>query len=389
MASPHAGVFGARITQAREARGMTMSTLADLVQVSTTTISNYEAERHGVPIDKALDIARYLRQPLEFFQTKPLEDDGESGTSRFRSLRASQQKKAQVERRLLWLSEILTVLDRHVVLPPLRVPDPPYRTPGECLPIDTIEQVAAEVRALWDLGTGPLEDLTYAAEANGVIIQRLALESEIVDAYSRWSGYLNRPIILLNASKNNMVRSRFDLAHELGHLILQRNLDEAFAVTAGWKAIEREAHRFASALLLPRSSWLPEAASASTLNDYLRLKPRWMVSAKAMIYRARELGHLSSDDYTRLMKDYSRRRWNKGEPFDSEWQAEVPTLLREAAMLVSERKTQLRRELLRLDETDLEQLLGTDALSSSSVVPITLRSGGSPRGGDGDSHPYN
>ena len=45
-----------------------------------------------------------------------------------------------------------------------------------------------------------------------------------MDGFSGWDVVSNTPYIILGDDKGSAVRSRFDVAHELGHLILHRNL---------------------------------------------------------------------------------------------------------------------------------------------------------------------
>lgn len=59
-------------------------------------------------------------------------------------------------------------------------------------------------------------------EANGIYVSRGTLDAETLDACSEFDG--QRPYVFLNSDKNILVRSRFDCAHELGHLVLHRNI---------------------------------------------------------------------------------------------------------------------------------------------------------------------
>ena len=65
-------------------------------------------------------------------------------------------------------------------------------------------------------------DLLYQLEKSGIyIFERNMANNE--DAYSIWSN-TNKPFIILGIGKT-AVRRNFDLAHELGHLLLHRNID--------------------------------------------------------------------------------------------------------------------------------------------------------------------
>ncbi|WP_258866469.1 ImmA/IrrE family metallo-endopeptidase [Enterococcus mundtii] len=69
------------------------------------------------------------------------------------------------------------------------------------------------------------------------------------DAYSAWSTQ-NVPIIVLGIKKS-AVRRNFDLAHELGHLLLHPYVDFPLLDKNERQQVEREADYFASSFLLP------------------------------------------------------------------------------------------------------------------------------------------
>src|SRR5438094_162699 len=81
-------------------------------------------------------------------------------------------------------------------------------------------------------------------------LRALAIDAKEVDAFSMWHG--ETPFVFLN-TKKSCERSRFDAAHELGHLVLHRH-----GVPQGQQA-EAEANAFASAFLMPRASVLAMA----------------------------------------------------------------------------------------------------------------------------------
>ncbi|WP_439333717.1 ImmA/IrrE family metallo-endopeptidase [Staphylococcus warneri] len=75
-----------------------------------------------------------------------------------------------------------------------------------------------------------------------------------VDAYSFWSN-INIPFIILGSNKGVAVRRNFDIAHELGHLILHRNIQFDMLSNEEYKDLENEADIFASELLLPEEKF--------------------------------------------------------------------------------------------------------------------------------------
>src|SRR5699024_3355284 len=114
-----------------------------------------------------------------------------------------------------------------------------------------------------------------------------------IDACSTWDKD-NRPFVFLNYDKGSAVRSRFDLAHELGHLLLHSQIKESdFNKRSIYKRIEQEANYFASSFLLPEESFGNDL-QINSLSHYIVLKEKWKVSIAAMIYRDRKSTRLNS-----------------------------------------------------------------------------------------------
>ncbi|MFX4717515.1 ImmA/IrrE family metallo-endopeptidase, partial [Acinetobacter baumannii] len=92
----------------------------------------------------------------------------------------------------------------------------------------------------------------------------------------------------MNGDGRSACRERFGIAHELGHFSLH------IGVLTGDRLTETQANRFASALLLPRTTFATESRIAmrgSRLNwqGLSELKLRWGVSKAAILFRGRQL----------------------------------------------------------------------------------------------------
>lgn len=105
---------------------------------------------------------------------------------------------------------------------------------------------AALLREEWNLGSGPLPNLVHLCESRGIAFLGLPQLAESVDAYSFW---LDRNPFIFLARQKTPERSRFDVAHELGHLVLHRHNDDESSAFQ-----EREADTFASEFLIPRAA---------------------------------------------------------------------------------------------------------------------------------------
>ena len=170
------------------------------------------------------------------------------------------------------------------------------------------ETAADVVRMEWGLGEQPIPNLIHLLEVHGVRVFSLAEESREVDAFSTWRAGTGQPYIFLNTQKS-AEHSRFDAAHELGHLVMHWHHDAPQGRPA-----EHEAHTFASAFLMPRAGLLASAPRFVTRQEIMPHKRRWRVSAMAYIYRLHKLKQLSDWHYRTLTVEMSKLGYRTREP---------------------------------------------------------------------------
>lgn len=303
---------GEKVALARHFRGLTQSELADLVAVTPGRIG--QVEKGAVPSQTLLEaLGAVLGFEPEFF-TEGVPDQFTEENCYFRR-QASATAKSR--KRLLALGTLTAIIVRYLrtrlKLPEFNVPHVPVKSLGD------IEEAAEECRIQWGLGLDtPIMNLSRATERAGVVIVKLDANAERIDAFSR---YGDMSMIMLNTTKGSPSRTRFDLAHELGHLVMHRDNSTATHDR------EMEAHRFAGALLLPRQGFPAEFMAMRTWSwDYLfSLKRRWGVSVAAIVRRAYDLGLIDAAQYQRAYKYIHARGWHKGEPIEGEM--ERPELL--------------------------------------------------------------
>jgi Zn-dependent peptidase ImmA (M78 family)/transcriptional regulator with XRE-family HTH domain len=329
------GFVGERLAQARIARGMTAVALADLLEVSSSNITLYESGRQ-TPSPEAMErIVARLNMPRDFFMKKTpnLDKDGIN----YRSVSAATKAaRMRAEIRYAWLREIVTYLRKYLDFPKVNLPD--FNVPSDPRQIDpaTVEEMAIQCRAFYKLGDGPLPDLVPILEKSGVIISRGELGAETLDAFSQTPKDDEHPFIFLGSDKGSAVRSRFDCAHELGHILLHRGVNPSTARGLHvYSIMEKQCHHFAAALLLPESGFSREMY-APTLDSFAALKPRWRVAIAAMLKRTEDLGIITEDQAKRMWINLSRRGWRKEEPLDRQMIAEQPRLLRRSFELLLE-----------------------------------------------------
>lgn len=326
------GFESERLRQVLAARRLNQAQLASLVGVSPATISKWRSGKQA-PEREALErLASVVNVTPEWFTRPP---STKVMLPLFRSnASAHVAARAMLEARVEWAQDVALMLEEFVDYPILNLPTRQFRNPDEITP-DEIEAAASECRDLWRLGRMAVQDLALAVEGAGVIIIREETGISQIEGLSAWSEGLGRPIILLSADKDNGYRSRFDLAHELGHLILHRNISMP-TKRDRHKQLEQQAHRFAGAFLLPAETFANEVCTPATLDDLLLLKRRWGVSVAAIIMRLHALSILDEEGVQLLFKRRSARWGAKSEPGDGDRPPEKPRLLHRTIDLLVE-----------------------------------------------------
>lgn len=290
-------VTPSRITLARERRGLTASALAKMLGVARQTIAAWEAGTQEPTTANLESLAAVLAFPTSFFDAREVEPVPLGAVS-FRALSkmtASTRNVALASGRVALL--INEWLDERYWLPTLDVPTLGLQKPS---------QAADVVRHRWGLGNAPIANMTHLLESKGVRIFSLPPECTTLDAFSFW--WLRTPVILLAQGKT-AERRRFDLAHELGHLVLHADREGFQGQSA-----EDESNAFASSFLMPRAGMLARPLRNATLDVVLGERKRWRVAAMALTYRLNELGFLSEWEYRNLCVELSRRGFRGAEP---------------------------------------------------------------------------
>ena len=301
-------MIGARVRLAREFCGHTQHELADLAGVPLSAIGDIEAGRR---IDPSADIIEAVAAvtgfpPSYFYRQIPLPDLPE-GHYRKRARGASKQAK-QIRAQTQRLSEEIQSSVAAIGLPPVTIQQ---KQPVASL--DEIEALATEVRGWIGVGSRDcIPNLMRAAERAGIVVVRLPNQMDDYDSYSAWPDPTlgGRPVIVLTDGHPGD-RDRFNVGHELGHLILHsgdRGIDP--------KSAELQAHRFAGALLLPKAAAKPALRQPLTLRTLMDVKATFGISIAAAARRALDLGYITRTYYVSLQKQLSNRKWRKQEPVD-------------------------------------------------------------------------
>jgi len=286
-----------RLTLARKRRGLPLTELSAQVGVSLQSLSNYENGRQEPSPNVVQKLSESLEFPAAFFSAPDIDLlQAKNVSFRARSkLPARKRDMALSVGRLAiefhdWLSQRFNLPQPD--LPSLNKPDP--------------EIAAGMVRARWGLGVAPVSNMVHLLEAHGIRVFSLAPEYSEVDAFSMF--YEGTPFVFLNTMKT-AARSRFDAAHELGHLVLHGQGCDLVK-----SAAEQEANEFASSLLMPRESVIAHMPPSPLIDQIIYGKQIWNVSALALTYRLHDIGMLSDWHYRTACVELGQRGYRSAEP---------------------------------------------------------------------------
>lgn len=291
-----------RITLARELRGISKTELARVLGMTTRALQDYESL--GAPKSRQGDLADALGVEPSFFAL-PERERMSPDQGFFRALRRATagQRHAAIAAADVGV-ELYEWLAERFVLPKLALPDLDDQEP---------EAASAALRSVWGRGQEPMPNLIQLAEAHGVRVLSIPPNARTVDAFS--TSRDGQAYVFLSTEKS-AERSRFDLAHELGHLVMHTRVPPGHIQSDAElrRQIEQEADAFASALLMPRSALLADASREPAVPEILRLKSRYRVSAMAMTRRLHDVGRLSDWSYRQNCVQLAQLGYRSSEP---------------------------------------------------------------------------
>ena len=337
---------------ARQYRGFNQKDLAARLNVEPSTVSRAE---NGIvqPSDGLVDkTAEVLQFPKSFFSQPdriyglPVSVHPMWRKKAAVTQRESDQFLAGINIRILHLRRLLRALDFSPKLPLPRFEVDDFE--GD------IEQIAANVRRMWLLPSGPIRNLTAAVETAGIFVFHIDLDHTDIDGVTIGAPDLP-PCVFLNKNLPGD-RMRFTLAHELAHIALHRFPSEH---------MEDEANHFAGALLLPKNDIHNEFVGRKVdLRFLARMKPIWRTSMQNILYRASKLGYVTATQSQYLWRQFNYHKMRLREPPELDVEVEAPTLvpmlidlhMRKLGYSVNDMQTMLCMEM-----PDLKHLYGIKA----------------------------
>jgi len=290
--------IGQRIKQARKANNMSLRSLAEKAEISAMAISKYERDLDTPSSGVLLRLTQALDISIDFLFRSQTISVQLQAYRKHAALGVKEQEAIRMQIRE-WLERYLEVESffpdegQAVSLPKHTI-----------LSIDQVEDVALNLRENWSLGLDPIENLTQLLEDRGIKVGMVS-GFEQFDACTFMAN--DTPVIVSKAELPGD-RQRFNLGHELGHLILdvEEGLD-----------LEATCNRFVGAFLVPAQAARFELGSSRTMldmNELYLLKHKFGLSMQAWIYRAKDLGIITESAAVRLFKRFRANGWHRREP---------------------------------------------------------------------------
>lgn len=246
-----------------------------------------------------------------------------------------------------------------------------YRLPEVILPSYWVdgsalgpEDVALKVRANWGLGSNPIPNMVHLLEAHGVRIFSLAQQIRDIDAFCFFRNGI--PFIFIDTGKT-AERQRFDAAHELGHLVMHQGSERLQG-----REVERQADRFAAALLMPRDDVLARKLRNASVARIVQERRRWGVAAMALTHRLFELGQLTEWGYRSCCVELFKRGFRKSGPGSS--------LVPESSQVLEKVFSHLRSSRSGVKEIIKDLCITTEEFNRHVFSLATTVHGGMPTG---------
>ena len=301
-------MFGERLKLARRKAGFSLRGLSGAMggSVSAQSIGKYE-RGEMMPNSKILiQMSRVLNVSLPYLMSERISELKDVEFRRTSGI--TEREKAQIEaavieklERYVNIEEILDIRDESRL--PRKIND------GFLGREEDGELLAEEMRKRWEIGTGPIPNMTALLENHGIKVLLIALPEKISGLTClAHSPRRKQPVPAIIVNKDmTLERRRFTLGHELAH----RLIDPESPANR-----EKGANVFAGAFLVPRNHLVRQVGSSRKtfcLKEIVRLKRMYRISAATLLVRLNQAGIMDKSALAYAFQTYARG-WRMSEP---------------------------------------------------------------------------
>lgn len=301
-------LFAERLKSARMMNGFSLQDLSDKLEKKITRQAIHKYEKgEAVPDSEMLNhLCEILGVRPDYFTRETLVELGNISFRKIEKL-PSKEQSAIIEK-------TRDFLERYIELEELMGISKPFemvKIEGPISSFEDVEAAATKVRNEWNLLDNPIPNVIELLEEKNIKVILLNAGNEF-DGLQTWVDGRKIPVIVLNTGmlKSND-RIRFSAFHELGHLLLPLvGVDEKLA--------EKYCHRFAGAMLFPRSSAkseFGEKRNKISIQELGYVKLQYGISLQALVYRIYDLEIISSYYKNYFYQHIIQMGWKTEEPY--------------------------------------------------------------------------
>lgn len=299
-------MIGDNVRKFRIRNGFSLRGLADVLRISHTTVSKIEkgelipSSELLIKISKAFNVkvSELFKEPKKELEIKEI--------NYRKSSKFTLKNKGIVEE--ITKEKLQKYLEVEDIIPVKKNNNLSIENLG--FTIDSLDEIEEEVIILRDklkLGLEPISNMINLLESLGIIV----IFIDTINGFDGKEGLVNNKPFIIVANDKPGDRQRYNLAHELGHLLVKfDNLDP-----------EQVANYFAGAFLIPKESLLNDLGEKRrklSLFELENLKRKYKVSMQSIIYRSYQVGIISEGEKIRLFKQFSMLGYRKDEPINIE-----------------------------------------------------------------------
>jgi len=304
-------MIGKRLRLARAAAGLSLRDLSARIdnRVSAQQIGKYERDEDVPGSGALIALSHALGVSIDYLvgdQEMVLE-----GVEFRKKQITSKKEQAQIQAKALHLIERYLMVEEILGLSSAEW-DKPREAPFPVRQIGEADRAAQYLREHWNLGIDPIPNLVELLEERGIKVLVVDSEENIdgLAAKVRRSRGEPVPVIVVRSGVHGE-RQRFNLAHELGHMIMDVQGDDKFR--------EKAAHRFAGAFLMPAEAlWSNVGRHRSSIgwSELFALKQLFGASVQAITYRCGDLGIFPRSLSQSLFREFSRLGFRSGPNYE-------------------------------------------------------------------------
>lgn len=326
---------GENVHQLRELNGLSRKELADILHITEQAVWQYENNKTFPNINIFNKLCALFNVDYQyFFVESPITSNVTNEEHiAYRADDRKSRKKTKFELRYLdFLSYYIDYFESFLKVPKgvisslqTKAEQIMYSSDDRAEQINKISKMVRKKLRLTDN-----RKLMVSLEQSGIYILEKKNLGHTIDAYSTITNK-GRPFIVLGTYRKSAVRRTFDLAHELGHIVLHKNVDMETLENNEYRTIEREANDFASDLLMPKNSFIKDFEQIGKPSNplaYLYLKRKYYVSIAALELRAYKLGLLNYQQNRYFYAKMHKLGYIKEEPLDNKWSPIKPGKIR-------------------------------------------------------------